>query len=67
MANKVQKKKVIDVLLVRNILGESSDVQVTNREGFLGKFNSILMNKILVMVGEVAIQILNDQLSKERT
>ena len=44
---------IIDVLLGRNILGES--MQVTNMEGLLGKFNSILMNKILVMVDEVAM------------
>ena len=46
---------VIDVLIGRKIVGEWSYVQVTNMEGLLGKFNSILMNKILVMVDEVAM------------
>ena len=46
---------VIDVLLGRNIFGESTYVQVTNMDGLLGKFNSILMNKILVMVDEVSM------------
>ena len=49
------KGLVIDVLIGRNILGESCYVQVTNMEGLLGKFNSILMNKLLVMVDEVAM------------
>jgi len=49
------KGLVIDVLLGRNIFGESTYVQVTNMDGLLGKFNSILMNKILVMVEEVSM------------
>ena len=49
------KGLIIDVLIGRNILGDSSYVQVTNMEGLFGKFNSILMNKILVMVDEVAM------------
>ena len=47
------KGLIIDRLIGQNILGESCYVQVTNIDGILGKFNSILMNKLLVNVDEV--------------
>ena len=49
------KGLIIDCLIGKNILGESSYVQVANMDGLVGKFNSILMNKIIVNVDEVSM------------
>ena len=49
------KGLIIDCLIGKNILGESSYVQVANMDGLVGKFNSILMNKIMVNVDEVSM------------
>ena len=51
----VGKGLVIDVLIGRAIIGKSSYVSVTNMDGLVGKFNSIIMNKILVLVDEVSM------------
>ena len=51
----VGKGLIIDILLGKGIFGESSYVQVANMDGLVGKFNSVLMNKILVNVDEVSM------------
>ena len=58
LKNKYQgcgKGLVIDCLIGQNILGESCYVQLTNIDGLLCKFNSILMSKLLVNVSEVSM------------
>ena len=44
---------IIDILLGKDLFGESSCVQVENIDGLFGKFNSLLLNKILVSVDAV--------------
>ena len=51
----VGKGLIIDHLIGKSILGESCYVQVANMDGLIGKFNSVLMNKILVNVDEVSM------------
>ena len=51
----VGKGLIIDMLLGKAIFGETAYVQVGNMDGLVGKFNSILMNKILVNVDEVSM------------
>ena len=51
----VGKGLVIDCLLGNNIFGELCYAQVGNMEALIGKFNSILMNKLLVNVDEVSM------------
>ena len=49
------KGLIIDRLIGNHILGKGCYVQVTNIDGLLGKFNSILMNKLLVNADEVSM------------
>ena len=51
----VGKGLVIDLHLGKNIFGENSYTQVSNIDGLIGKFNSVLQNKILVNVDEVSM------------
>ena len=51
----VGKGLVIDLLLGKNIFGNNCYSQVSNIDGLIGKFNSILQNKILVNVDEVSM------------
>ena len=51
----VGKGLIIDHLIGKSILGESCHVQVANMDGLIGKFNYVLMNKILVNVDEVSM------------
>ena len=51
----VGKGLVINLLLGKNIFGENCYTQVSNIDGLIGKFNSVLQNKILVNVDEVSM------------
>ena len=51
----VGKGLIVDTLLGDGIFGDESYVQVNNVDGLLGRFNSELINKLLINVNEVSM------------